>query len=79
MHQRFPKNSWQLLMFHSHIILDISSSFLKHLMDNSLQPQSNDKSLQRWLDHELEVMVNIHEVRSEYEKQSQVYVLSLSL
>ncbi|CAN6460133.1 unnamed protein product [Victoria cruziana] len=38
----------------------------------SVQPQSNDKSLQRWLDHELEVMVNIHEVRSEYEKQSQV-------
>ncbi|KAG9440503.1 hypothetical protein H6P81_020668 [Aristolochia fimbriata] len=34
--------------------------------------QVNEKSLQRWLDHELEVMVNIHEVRSEYEKQSQV-------
>ncbi|XP_042491564.1 kinesin-like protein KIN-4A [Macadamia integrifolia] len=34
--------------------------------------QSNEKSLQRWLDHELEVMVNVHEVRSEYEKQSQV-------
>ncbi|XP_010523005.1 PREDICTED: kinesin-like protein KIN-4A isoform X2 [Tarenaya hassleriana] len=27
---------------------------------------------QRWLDHELEVMVNVHEVRYEYEKQSQV-------
>jgi kinesin family protein 4/21/27 len=29
--------------------------------------------LQRWLDHELEVMVKEHEVRFEYEKQSQVY------
>jgi kinesin family protein 4/21/27 len=28
--------------------------------------------LQRWLDHELEVMVNVHEVRHEYEKQSHV-------
>ncbi|XP_042507503.1 kinesin-like protein KIN-4A isoform X2 [Macadamia integrifolia] len=34
--------------------------------------QSNEKSLQRWLDHELEVMMNVHEVRLEYEKQSQV-------
>lgn len=34
--------------------------------------QSNEKLLQRWLDHELEVMVNVHEVRHEYEKQSQV-------
>ncbi|CAK9177037.1 unnamed protein product [Ilex paraguariensis] len=34
--------------------------------------QSNDKSLQRWLHHELEVMVNVHEVRNEYEKQIQV-------
>ncbi|KAE8037365.1 hypothetical protein FH972_009958 [Carpinus fangiana] len=33
---------------------------------------SNEKALQRWLDHELEVMVNVHEVRYEYEKQSQV-------
>jgi hypothetical protein len=30
--------------------------------------------LQRWLDHELAVMVNVHEVRYEYEKQSEVYV-----
>lgn len=36
--------------------------------------QSNEKSLQRWLEHELEVMVNVHEVRHEYEKQSEVYV-----
>ncbi|KAL5753019.1 hypothetical protein ACOSP7_023194 [Xanthoceras sorbifolium] len=34
--------------------------------------QSNEKSLQKWLDHELEVMVNVHEVRFKYEKQSQV-------
>ncbi|XP_027354701.1 kinesin-like protein KIN-4A [Abrus precatorius] len=34
--------------------------------------QSHEKSLQRWLDHELEVMVKEHEVRFEYEKQSQV-------
>ncbi|XP_050291792.1 kinesin-like protein KIN-4A isoform X1 [Quercus robur] len=34
--------------------------------------QGNEKSLQRWLDHELEVMVNVHEVRFEYEKQTQV-------
>lgn len=41
--------------------------------------QVNEKSLQRWLDHELEVMVNVHEVRAEYEKQSQVYVINLIL
>nr|XP_009418517.1 PREDICTED: kinesin-like protein KIN-4A isoform X1 [Musa acuminata subsp. malaccensis] len=34
--------------------------------------QLNEKSLHRWLDHELEVMVHVHEVRNEYEKQSQV-------
>ncbi|XP_071712152.1 kinesin-like protein KIN-4A [Rutidosis leptorrhynchoides] len=39
---------------------------------NGTNVQSNEKSLQRWLDHEVEVMVNIHEVRHEYEKQSQV-------
>ncbi|XP_059634210.1 kinesin-like protein KIN-4A isoform X2 [Cornus florida] len=39
---------------------------------NGTNGQSNDKSLQHWLDHELEVMVNVHEVRYEYEKQSQV-------
>lgn len=39
---------------------------------NGANGQSNEKSLQRWLDHELEVMVNVHEVRYEYEKQSQV-------
>ncbi|KAJ0253009.1 Kinesin-like protein KIN-4A [Hirschfeldia incana] len=33
---------------------------------------TNGQALQRWLDHELEVMVNVHEVRHEYEKQSHV-------
>ncbi|KAG9148122.1 hypothetical protein Leryth_003697 [Lithospermum erythrorhizon] len=39
---------------------------------NGINGQNNEKSLQRWLDHELEVMVNVHEVRYEYEKQIQV-------
>eukprot|EP01018_Ginkgo_biloba_P022477 Gb_12250 [translate_table: standard] len=34
--------------------------------------QSNEKALQRWLEHELEVTVHVHEVRCEYEKQSEV-------
>ncbi|KAA3457453.1 kinesin-like protein FRA1 [Gossypium australe] len=34
--------------------------------------QSNEKSMQKWLDHELEVMVNVREVRFAYEKQIQV-------
>ncbi|KVH98313.1 Kinesin, motor domain-containing protein [Cynara cardunculus var. scolymus] len=39
---------------------------------NGANGQNNEKALQRWLDHELEVMVNVHEVRHEYGKQSQV-------
>ncbi|XP_065880372.1 kinesin-like protein KIN-4A [Euphorbia lathyris] len=39
---------------------------------NGTNGQSNEKSFQRWLENELEVMVNVHEVRFEYEKQSQV-------
>ncbi|KZV41647.1 hypothetical protein F511_25796 [Dorcoceras hygrometricum] len=39
---------------------------------NGINGQSNEKSMQRWVDHELEVMVNVHEVRYEYERQSQV-------
>ncbi|XP_010688678.2 kinesin-like protein KIN-4A isoform X2 [Beta vulgaris subsp. vulgaris] len=39
---------------------------------NGTNGQTNEKTLQRWLDHELEVMVNVHEVRFEYEKQTQV-------
>ncbi|CAK7337713.1 unnamed protein product [Dovyalis caffra] len=33
--------------------------------------QGNEKSLQRWLDHELEVTVKVHEVRLQHEKQKQ--------
>jgi kinesin family protein 4/21/27 len=33
--------------------------------------QSNEKALQQSLEHELEVVVRVHEVRSEYEKQTQ--------
>ncbi|KAK7263173.1 hypothetical protein RJT34_30758 [Clitoria ternatea] len=33
----------------------------------------NEKSLQKWLDQELEVMVHVHEVRAEYDKQKQVH------
>ncbi|XP_073276005.1 kinesin-like protein KIN-4A [Primulina huaijiensis] len=39
---------------------------------NGVNGQSNEKSMQRWIEHELEVMVNVHEVRYEYERQSQV-------
>ncbi|KAI4366445.1 hypothetical protein MLD38_022322 [Melastoma candidum] len=39
---------------------------------NGTHGPNNEKSLQRWVDQELEVMVNVHEVRLEYEKQSQV-------
>ncbi|XP_074264071.1 kinesin-like protein KIN-4A isoform X2 [Silene latifolia] len=39
---------------------------------NGANGQTNEKVLQRWLDHEVEVMVNVHEVRSEYDKQTQV-------
>ncbi|KHN03601.1 Chromosome-associated kinesin KIF4A [Glycine soja] len=38
-----------------------------------LQPALvNEKSLQRWLDQEMEVMVHVHEVHAEYGKQNQV-------
>ncbi|PKU62954.1 kinesin-like protein KIN-4A [Dendrobium catenatum] len=51
-----------------------SSAKDNSVMSNGSSPgsQMNEKSFQRWLDHELEVMVNVHEVRIEYEKQSQV-------
>ncbi|CAM8939098.1 unnamed protein product [Rhodiola kirilowii] len=39
---------------------------------NAANGQSNEKSFQKWLDHELEVIVKVHEVHFEYEKQSQV-------
>ncbi|KAK4262328.1 hypothetical protein QN277_027901 [Acacia crassicarpa] len=38
-----------------------------------LQPgQMTEKSFQRWLDHEFEVIVHVHEVRAEYDKQNHV-------
>ncbi|KAM1262159.1 hypothetical protein ACFX13_028023 [Malus domestica] len=47
--------------------------------DNSVNPnghtpasQGNERSLQRWLDHELEVIVHVCEVRLEYEKQKKL-------
>lgn len=43
-----------------------------HTNGNGVNGLSNEKSLQRWLEHEIEVMVNVNEVRYEYEKQSQV-------
>ncbi|XP_066397176.1 LOW QUALITY PROTEIN: kinesin-like protein KIN-4A [Miscanthus floridulus] len=41
---------------------------------NGTSPGSNmsERSLQKWFDQELEVMVHVHEVRNEYEKQSQL-------
>ncbi|KAM7250363.1 hypothetical protein ACFE04_022246 [Oxalis oulophora] len=57
----------------------VATKRLKELLDarkpsprDSLAGQSNGKALQKWLDHELEVVVNVHEVRFEYEKQTQV-------
>lgn len=49
--------------------------FCSPIFKHDFNIQNNEKLLQRWLDHELEVMVNVHEVRYEYEKQSQVYVV----
>ncbi|KAJ6288691.1 hypothetical protein OIU76_024636 [Salix suchowensis] len=37
--------------------------------------QGNEKSLRRWLDHELEVMVKVHEVRLQHEKQKQEHAV----
>jgi hypothetical protein len=44
---------------------------------NGTSPGSHmtEKSLQKWLEQDLEVMVHVHEVRNEYEKQSQLYVI----
>jgi hypothetical protein len=39
----------------------------------------SERSLQKWFDQELEVMVHVHEVRNEYEKQSQLYVTLIFL
>nr|XP_043615311.1 kinesin-like protein KIN-4A [Erigeron canadensis]XP_043615312.1 kinesin-like protein KIN-4A [Erigeron canadensis] len=53
-------------------VRDISVTSNGNGNGNGTNVQSNEKSLQRWLDHEVEVMVNVHEVRYEYEKQSEV-------
>ena len=53
-----------------------SDIYFKHIPQHiSFVTQMSEKSLQKWLDQELEVMVHVHEVRNEYEKQSQLYVL----
>ncbi|KAL0714007.1 hypothetical protein Bca4012_020985 [Brassica carinata] len=41
--------------------------------------QVNGKTLQKWLDNELEVMTKVHQVRSQYEKQIQVCVFENSV
>jgi hypothetical protein len=41
---------------------------------NSYSLQTNEKSLRKWLDNELEVMAKVHQVRFQYEKQIQVCV-----
>lgn len=38
--------------------------------DPKLVLQMNEKELQQWLNHELEVAVRINEVRTAYEKQT---------
>ncbi|KAL8252085.1 hypothetical protein R6Q59_035778 [Mikania micrantha] len=44
----------------------------KYSRENSATSNGNGANGQRWLDHELEVMVNVHEVRHEYKKQNQM-------
>uniref|UniRef100_A0A516IJE7 Kinesin motor domain-containing protein n=1 Tax=Turnera subulata TaxID=218843 RepID=A0A516IJE7_9ROSI len=39
--------------------------------DPAMNTHGNEKSLQKWLHHELEVMVKVHEVRIQHEKQRQ--------
>ncbi|XP_042399848.1 kinesin-like protein KIN-4A [Zingiber officinale] len=41
-------------------------------MGTSPAIQINEKTLQQWLDHEVEVLTHMHEVQSEYEKQSKM-------
>ncbi|GLJ36782.1 hypothetical protein SUGI_0741660 [Cryptomeria japonica] len=45
---------------------------LGHANGNASVIQSNDKALQRCLEHELEVIVHVHEVRTEYQKQTEM-------
>lgn len=50
------------------------SLFTQFTPKDILVTQMSERSLQKWFDQELEVMVHVHEVRNEYEKQSQLYV-----
>ncbi|KAK7251004.1 hypothetical protein RIF29_33855 [Crotalaria pallida] len=43
-----------------------------HSNGHLLPGQVNEKSLHRWLDQEIEVMIHVHEVRAEFDKQKQV-------
>ncbi|KAL3512104.1 hypothetical protein ACH5RR_024821 [Cinchona calisaya] len=51
------------------------SKYIAEEVSKELGIYGNEKSLQRWLDHELDVLVNVPEV-IEYEKQGQVYANS---
>ncbi|PRQ48038.1 putative plus-end-directed kinesin ATPase [Rosa chinensis] len=66
----------QLLEARKSVIRDNSANSNGHTPANSnghaSASQGNERSLQRWLDHELEVMVHVYEVRHEYEKQQQL-------
>ncbi|XP_022775165.1 kinesin-like protein KIN-4A isoform X2 [Durio zibethinus] len=58
----------ELLEVHKSSVRDNSDNHNGHTQN----AQSNEKSVQRWLDLDLEVMVNVHEVRFEYKKQIQM-------
>lgn len=58
----------QLLEARKSVIRDSSANSNGHTPAS----QGNERSLQRWLDHELEVMVHVYEVRHEYGKQQQL-------
>ncbi|XP_050365648.1 kinesin-like protein KIN-4A isoform X2 [Argentina anserina] len=68
----------QLLEARKSVIRDNSAYSNGHSPANSnghtsaSQVKGTERSLQRWLDHELDVMVHVHEVRHEYEKQQQL-------
>ncbi|XP_004288009.1 PREDICTED: chromosome-associated kinesin KIF4A-like [Fragaria vesca subsp. vesca] len=66
----------QLLEARKSVIRDNSANSNGHTPANSnghtSASQGNERSLQRWLDHELEVLVHVYEVRHEYEKQQQL-------
>ncbi|CAK9161437.1 unnamed protein product [Ilex paraguariensis] len=61
----------ELIGVHKCAALDNRGQY-KSFHGNTLNVQRNEKTLQRWIDLELEAMVNAHAARFEYEKQSQV-------